>query len=182
MFGLFSPYDTRNLQHMFNYKNMPKKSDFEEDEDYEENSNSNSNENENIEYIKYKLDEAKKLKKEYEMIINKYTNEINKLNEYIKQYNEEIEKVEKETNYLDDVQRLFRNKYGHEPYLDTFIKLYDELSKNKNITLKIIKDDNKGYVILVEAGGLNECEAMKLKLLKDMFEHINQLIKIGNDK
>jgi predicted RNase H-like nuclease (RuvC/YqgF family) len=182
MFGLFSPYDARNLQHMFNYKNMPRKSDFEEDEDLNENENENSNlnENSNIEYIKYKLDEAKKLKKEYEMIINKYTNEINKLNKYIEQYNKEIEEAKKKTNYLEDVQRLFRNKYGHEPYLDTFIKLYDELSKNKNITLKIIKDDEKGYIILAEAGGLNECEAMKLKLLKDMFEHINQLIKIGN--
>jgi hypothetical protein len=47
MFGLFSPYDARNLQHMFNYKNMPRKSDFEEDEDLNENENENSNLNEN---------------------------------------------------------------------------------------------------------------------------------------
>ena len=163
MFSYFTPYDAKNFRHIFNYPDIPKQSDFEETDN-------------DIEHIKYKLDETKNLKKEYETIINKYTNEINKLNKDIELYNKEIEEVEKKVNYLEEVQRMFRNKYGHEPYLDTFIKLYDELSNNKNITLKIIKDDKKGYVILAEAGGLNECEAMKLKLLKDMFDHINQLI------
>ena len=165
MFSLFSPYNSRNFQQMFDYQDS-KDSDVNE-----------INEIDKIEFIKAKLNEAKKLKKEYELMINKYTGEINKLDKYIEQYTREIEEAKKKTNYLEDVQRLFRNKYGHEPYLDTFIKLYDELSKNKNITLKIIKDDKKGYIILAEAGGLNECEAMKLKLLKDMFEHINQLIR-----
>ena len=158
MFTLFSPYNSKDFQ------NFPR-------------GFKNYHEIDDIELTKAKLDDAINLKKEYQSIIDKYTNEIKELDKCIEQYTKEIKEAEKKVNYLDDVQRLFRNKYGHEPYLDTFMKLYDELSKNNNITLKIVKEEKKGYVMLAEAGGLNDCEAMKLKLLKDMFEHINQLIK-----
>ena len=130
-----------------------------------------------IEFIKAKLAEAIKLKKQYTSLIQKYNKNVDELNRLINEYNAQIKESEKKVNYFEDIQRLFRNKYGSEPYLDTFIQLYKELSDNKNITLQIVKNDkNNKYTLLVESGGLNECEQMKLKLLKDMFEHINKLI------
>ena len=129
----------------------------------------------NVEFTKNKLEQAIVLKAQYEKLINQYTNNLNELNKLIEEYKTEIENSKK-TNYFEEIQRKFKNKYGSEPYLDTFISLYNELSKNKNITLQIVKDQNKGYSLLVEAGGLNEYEKMKLKLLKDMFEHVNKMI------
>ena len=129
----------------------------------------------NVEFTKNKLEQAIALKSQYEKLINQYTNNLNELNKLINEYKIEIENSKK-TNYFEEIQRKFKNKYGNEPYLDTFISLYDELLKNKNITLQIVKKQNKEYSLLVEAGGLNEYEKMKLKLLKDMFEHINKMI------
>ena len=128
------------------------------------------------EIIKSKLDKAVRRKHECEQEIKRYTREIDELNEFIKQYHNELEELKKKVNYFEEVQKSFREKYGSEPYLDTFVDLYNDLIKNKNITIEINKDSKKGYVMIVESGGLNDCEHMKLKLLKDMFNHINTLI------
>ena len=118
-------------------------------------------------FIEEKLEQAKYLKQLYLIKINEYNEQIKELDKLILQYTKEIEEAKKKVNYFEEIQTAFRKKYGTEPYLNTFIELYNEVSKNKNITLEIIKDEERGYILLVDAGGLNDYEKRELKLLKD---------------
>lgn len=181
MFTLFSPYNAKNIPNLFDVNKI----NSEDSKQYK----SSKVYDDNIEIIKTKLNEATKLrsiyihksenlKKEYETLINKYKLQIDELDKLIKEYNNEIEKSKKKINYIEDIQQLFRNSYEYKPYIDVFIKLYNELSKNENIIIKIVKNEVKNeYVMLIESNNLNELEQMKLNLLKNMFDYINQFIK-----
>jgi DNA repair exonuclease SbcCD ATPase subunit len=138
--------------------------------------NNNNDVDSEDEIIQNQLDQAIQLKECYKRKITELNKDIEELDKYIENFNKQLEEFKKKTNYFEEIQRIFKAKYGNEPYLNTFINLYDELSKNKNITIEIIKDKSKGYEMLIDAGGLDELEKMKVKLLKDMFIHINQMI------
>ena len=128
------------------------------------------------EIIRNQLNQAIELKECYKRKIAELNKDIEELDKYIENFNKQLEEFKKNTNYFEEIQQVFKSKYGNESYLNTFVNLYNELSKSKNITIEIIKDKIKGYTMLIDAGELNELENMKVKLLKDMFVYINQMI------
>jgi len=139
------------------------------------NSKSENKDKINSDQIKAKMEEieqANQLKSFYKSKINELNDEIKQIDLFIDKCNKIIEDLKKKPDYFKEIQTLFRNKYGNEPYLDAFIEIYNELSKSKNVTIEIIKDKTKRYVILVDAGGITESEKRDIELLKNMFNHI----------
>jgi hypothetical protein len=119
-------------------------------------------------------------KKKYEkMIANNdatrkhYLELKNEVDEYIKKQ-EEIAK-HKPTGF-ELFKKAFISKYGEEPYFKSFEEWYTAVSKIKNLSLDIVVDEKKKFSLLIEATGLSDTERSQVKLLKDLFNHINKLL------
>ena len=122
----------------------------------------------------------KDAKKRYELAIanndatrKHYIELKNEIDEYIKKQEEMLK--HKPTGF-ELFKRTFIKKYGDEPYFKSFEEWYNNVSKIKNLSLDIVVDDKKQFSLLVEATNLSDTERSQIKLLKDLFNHINKLL------
>jgi hypothetical protein len=135
--------------------------------------------------IDQKIKECDQQVIELEQIYKQELLDIEKMKKQYVQSKKDIDELIEKYQSLQEEQknksgfRLFKEefmkKFGNEPYFQSFEAWYNEVSKFKNLSIDIIKTDNK-FSLIVEAAGLSETESAKVKLLKDVFNHINKML------